>query len=277
MGGIIRCILYGVVLGFSAFTPVSESAHRMLFPMLLKSELYRPLLSLFVHGGALGALLLLYWQRISHLYQQMRLVSLPPKRRKRPPDVAAILDARIVLTAAVPALLGAFLSGWIGNLTTELFTIALMLMISGIAVYLPDYLPGGNRKARSMLPLEGVLLGVCAGCSVICGLSALGLMLALGLLRKFDRSYILDICLLIAGVLLCGMLVVDLVQVFISGFSGLSFSYLLICLLSAAAAFGGGIGAILTMRFLAVKTGFTGFAFYNWGIGLFAFIFYLIL
>lgn len=277
MGDFLRCIFYGAVTGFSQFTPVSASAHQVLFPMLIKSDQYLPLLSLFLHGGTLGALILLFWQRISHLYQEMRLVSLPPKRRKRPPDVSAVLDARIILTAAVPALIGAFLSALAEKMTSGLFSIALMLMISGVVIYLPDYIPGGNRKARSMLPLEALMLGICAGCSVITGLSAMGLMLALGLLRKYDRSYILDICLMIVGVLLAGTMIVDLVEIVISGFAGLSLVYLIICLFAGTGAFGGGVGAILTMRFLAVKTGFSGFAFYNWGLGLFAFILYLIL
>ncbi len=277
MGDFLRCIFYGAVTGFSQFTPVSASAHQVLFPMLIKSDQYLPLLSLFLHGGALGALILLFWQRISHLYQEMRLVSLPPKRRKRPPDVSAVLDTRIILTAAIPALIGAFLSALAEKMTSGLFSIALMLMISGVVIYLPDYIPGGNRKARSMLPLEALMLGFCAGCSVITGLSAMGLMLALGLLRKYDRSYILDICLMIVGVLLAGTMIVDLIEIVISGFAGLSLVYLIICLFAGAGAFGGGVGAILTMRFLAVKTGFSGFAFYNWGLGLFTFILYLIL
>lgn len=277
MGDFLRCLLYGAVSGFSQFTPVSASAHQVLFPMLIKSERYLPLLSLFIHGGALGALLMLHWQRINHLYREMRLVSLPPKRRKRPPDVNAVLDGKILVTAAIPTLVGAFLSALLTKWTTNLFSISLMLVASGVAIYLPDYLVGGNRKTRSMLPIEGLLLGICAGCSSIVGLSAMALMLALGLLRKFDRSYILDICLLIVGVMLGGQMVVDLVRFVFSGFSGLSFGYLLTCLFAAAAAFGGGIGAILTMRFLSVKTGFSSFAFYNWALGLFTFILYLIL
>ena len=47
------------------------------------------------------------------------------------------------------------------------------------------------------------------------------------------------------------------------------------CMMAAAASFGGGIGAILLMRFLSVKTGFSGFAFYGWGLGLVSFILYL--
>lgn len=275
MKGLLLNILYGLVAGFSQYTPVSASAHQALFPMLLKLDSWSPLLNLFVHGGTLGALLLLYWQQINHLYLEMRLASLPPRRRKRPPDMEAVLDARVLMTAAVPALIGALLSLFLSGRPAGLLPLALLLLAGGVAVYLPDYLPGGNRRTRQMWPLEGVLLGLCAGCSVIPGISAMGLMLALGLLRKCDRRYILDMSLFICGIFLGGRVVTDLIGIVLSGFAGFSAGNLLACLLAGGAAFGGGIGAILTMRFLAVKTGFSGFAFYSWGLSLFSFILYL--
>lgn len=277
MGKLLMYIFYGVTSGFSQFTPVSASAHQALFSMLFKFDSYQPLLNFFVHAAALAAILMLYWQRCNHLYQEMRLVSLPPKRRRRPPDVDAVIDGRLVITAALPALLGAFLSILTTKMTVDLFALAVLLIVCGTAIYVPDYLPGGDRKSRSMYPLEAALMGLCAGLSVIAGISAMALMLAIGLIRKCDRGYILDIALMIVGVMLCGLLAVDLVEILISGFSGFSFMHLWGCLLAAMAAFGGGIGAIMTMRFLAVKTGFAGFAFYSWGLGLFSFILYLMI
>lgn len=277
MGKMLLYLLYGLVDGFSRFVPISASAHQRLFSLLLKFDSNDPLLCFFAHAGALGAVLLLSWKRVSHLYQEMRLVSLPPRRRNRPPDVDAVLDARLVMTAAIPALLGGLLSRLAGRLELGLVAMMLLLTVSGLAVYLPDYLPGGNRQARGMTPAEAAMLGLCAGISVIPGLSAMGLLLGLGLMRKCDRQYLLDIGLLVLGLMLGGMLVADLGAFALSGFAGLSAAHLLGCLLGAAAAFGGGMGAILTMRFLAVKTGFAAFAFYNWGLGMFLFILYLML
>lgn len=277
MGQLLLDVFYGLVSGFSQFTPVSQSAHQALFPMLLKYDSYEPLLSLFVHVGALGAVALLCGQRISHLYREMQLVSLPPKRRKRPPDVDAVLDARLIMTAAVPALIGAVLSAFVFWSSVGLLALTLLLIAGGVLIYIPEYLPGGNRKARAMSPMEAFLLGLCAALSVIPGGSAMGWMLALGLLRKCDRSYMLDISILIVSIMLGGTVVVDFLRFLISGFAGFSFQHLLGCLLAAAAAFGGGVGAILTMRFLAVKTGFSSFAFYNWGLGMFSFTLYLML
>lgn len=268
-------LLYGLVAGFSEFTPVSASAHQALFPMLLRFDSAWPMLRLFVHAGALAAVLLLYWQRVNHIYNELRLVSLPPRQRKRPPDTEAILDARLISIAAIPAMIGAICSAFLFRGGTDLLWLAILLIGGAVLTYVPDYVPGGDRRTGAMAPLEGLLLGVCAGCSIIPGISRVGLMLALALLRKCNRGSILDLILLISGVMLAAMLLVDLASILISGFAGFSLLRLMGCLLAAISSFGGGIGAILMMRFLSVKTGFSGFAFYGWGLGLVSFILYL--
>lgn len=268
-------LVYGFIAGFSEFTPVSASAHQALFPMLLRFDSTWPMLRFFVHAGALAAVLLLYWQRVNHIYNELRLVSLPPRQRKRPPDIESILDARLMSIAAIPALIGAICSTFLFRRNADLLWLAILLIGGAILIYVPDYVPGGDRKTGAMSPLEGVLLGVCAGCSIIPGISKVGLMLALALLHKCSRSYILDLILLISGVMLVEMLLVDLASILISGFAGFTLLRLIGCLLAAIASFGGGIGAILMMRFLSVKTGFSGFAFYGWALGLVSFILYL--
>lgn len=272
---LLMYILYGIVSGFSEFTPLSASAHQALFPMILRFDSHWPILRFFVHAGALGAVVFLYWQRLSHIYQEMKTVSLPPKLRKRPPDMDAVLDTRLIMMALIPMLIGAICSFFTAKSNPSLLLVAIMLVVGAVLIYVPDYVPGGNRKTREMAPIDGLLLGLCAGCSVIPGVSRVGLMLSICLLRKCDRNYILDMVLMTSGVMLVGMLCVDLISILFGGFTGFSFLRFCGCILAAVASFGGGVGAILMMRFLAVKTSFSGFAFYGWGLGLFSFILYL--
>ena len=272
---ILLYIFYGLIAGFSEFTPVSASAHQALFPMLLRFESTWPMLRFFVHAGALGSLVLLYWKRLTHIYQQMRLVAMPPRRRKHPLDMDAVLDASLTMMAVIPALIGAVLSAFLFRKGAELLWLAVLLIVGAVAIYVPDFVPGGDRRTGAMSRLEGFLFGLCAGCSLIPGISRVGLILAVGLLRKCDRKYILDLALLISGVMLVQLLLVDFISVLVTGFAGFSFRRFLGCLLAAVAAFGGGIGGIMMMRFLAVKTGFSGFAFYGWGLGLCCFLLYL--
>ena len=268
-------VLYGLVAGFSEYTPLSASAHQALFPLILKFNSNLPLLRFFVHGGALAALVYMYWQRLGHIYREMKIVSLSPRNRKRPPDMDAVMDARFVLLSFPAVLVGAVSSFFTARVDINLFWLAIFLILGAILIYIPDYIPGGNRKTKTMSPLDGLLLGLCACCSVIPGFSAVGLMLAIGQFRKCDKSYILDISILISGLLLLGRMIVALLGIVFGGFAGFSIIGFLGCFMAAAASFGGAVGAILMMRFLTVKSGFSGFAFYGWGLGLFSFILYL--
>lgn len=272
---LLMCLFYGLVAGFSEATPVSASAHRMLFPMLLDFDSTRPLLQFFVHCGALGAVLLLYWQRISHIRREMRLMTLPPSRRKRPPDTAAVMDGRLAGMALIPSLFGAGLYAFAGRFGIGLLGMGLWLILGASATYGTERAPGGDRQNAAMSRLDGLLLGACALLGAIPGLSRVALMLSLGYLRRCDRQYLLDMVMLMTAPYLAAMMGLDLVGLVLSGFAGLSLKFLLGCLFAGAAAFGGAMGGIFTMRFLAVKTGFASFAFYGWGLGLFSLILYL--
>lgn len=272
---LLMCLIYALVAGFSEFSPVSASAHRMLFPMILNFDSTRPLLQFFVHGGALGAVNLLFWQRISHIRREMRLMALPPSRRKRPPDTAAVMDGRLASFALIPSLIGAVLYAFAGRFGVGLLWMGFWLILGASATYGTERVPGSDGKNAAMSRLDGLMLGACALLGAIPGLSRVGLMLSLGHLRRCDREYLLDMIMLMTVPYLAALMGLDLVSLVLSGFAGLSLKFLLGCLFAGVAAFGGALGGIFTMRFLAVKTGFASFAFYGWGLGLFSLILYL--
>lgn len=276
MAKLLMYLFYGLVAGFSQFIPVSASAHQGLFPLFFSFDSLDPLLRLFVHAGMLGALILLYRQKMSYLYTQNRLAAMPARSRPRPVDADGVAQSKLILTAGIPAVLGGLLSLWVSGLEIRFFWLAILLAVTGILIYLPDYVPGGTRKLRYLTPFGAVILGAAVGLSAIPGISAVGLALGVGLMRKWDRSSLMDTVLLLVGMMLCGTLLGDLIGWIISGFAGFSMLHMLGCLLAAGAAFGGGVGAISTMRYLTVKNGFGYFAFYSWGLALLSFLIYLV-
>ena len=272
---LLMCLAYGFLSGFSEFTPVSASAHNYFFSVLLNFDGAWPMIRFFVHCGALSSVVLLYRQRICHTWDELRLAALPVEQRKRPPDVETLINTRLLATAVPPVLIGAICSAFIFHNGANLMWTAICLIVCATFTYVPEYVPGGDRKTGMMAPLEALVLGLCAGLGVIPGISRMGLMLAFALLRKCDRQHILDNLMLIAAVMLAATIVVDFFCVIISGFAGFTVLRFVGCIFAAIASFGGGVGAILMMRYLAVKIGYTGFAFYNWGLGLVSFILYL--
>ena len=68
----------------------------------------------------------------------------------------------------------------------------------------------------------------------------------------------------------------DILALITGGPGTISFLMILFYLLAALFAFAGGYAAISFMRYLTVKTGFSGIAYYNAGVAVFSFVLYLI-
>ncbi len=269
-------ILYGLVVGFSEFLPVSSSGNAYMGSLVLGITGHTPLLDFFVHAGSLGAIWMLCGERLLHIYKHMRLAGIPISRRRRPVDGGAVRNSRLLLSAMPIAVVLAILATVFGERTQNLGFLVLALIVNGILVYIPQFYPGGNRDSRGMDRKDSLWLGLCSGISILPGFSRMGLGLSIGQLRGCDKEYILDLCLLLSALTMPVLMVLDLVLVIASGFAGLSLAVFGTCILAAVLAFLAGYGAIVMMRFLAQRAGFCMFGYYSWGLAMFGFLLYLI-
>lgn len=268
-------LLYGFLCGFSQFLPVSAEAHRVLFFQLTGIKDEGSFVRLAVHLAALLALLTSCWPQLSRMRREKRLAAILPRRRKRQPDKKTLLDIKLIRTAAVPLLLSL-----IGMPMAEqvigirYWLVAAVLVINGIVLYSPQFMPGANKDSRMLSAWDAVLIGLSGALSVIPGLSRVGMMISVGTMRGADRRYILEIALLLCIPLMIALCLMDF---FSFGFSGMAVSgaLLLSAVAAAAAAFAGSLLMIHFLRFLSVSAGFSGFAYYSWGLALFIFILYL--
>ena len=269
----LESLLYGLLSGLAEFLPISADAHRHLF-CLLTGKQDHPLMELAVHVACFLALLLCCLPLISRLQREWRIATIPPKRRKRQPDLRRMKDLRFVKTAIVPVLLGFAAWPFVKNATDNLWLMALLLAVNGIILYLPPYFPAGNKESHSISGLDAVLTGLAGAVGAVPGFSRIGLLTTMGQLRGCDRRYILDI-----GLLLCipansVMIILDIASLLTYG-ANFPAGLLLGCLLAGAMAFPAAYFAITFIRFLSVKVGFSGFAYYSWGAAMFTFILYL--
>lgn len=270
-------IFYGFVTGLGELLPVSAGAHDYFLELMTRFDPRQPLLRLFIHAAALCAVAVFSRYRVAHIYREMGIASQPVRRRKRQPDLVAVLDGRVVLTVLIPAALGLLLTSFVRKQGQSLPFVVLLLFFSGAAIYAPHFLPGGNRDSRHLSRLEALIFGICAGLSAFPGISRMGAVLSVGAVNGCSRSYMLDIAYLLLIPLLALMVVLDLVGVLAAGVGAITLLYCFQCLLAGAAAFGGACLAMAVMRFLSVNMGYTAFAYYNWGLGIFGFILYLMI
>ena len=270
-----QCVLFGLVSGFSEFLPVSSEAHMILLGRLFGLEDVGSGIRLSVHLGAVLALILACMPQISRITRENRIASMPVRRRKRQPDAVCLLDFRVLKTASFLLLLGFIAYPWIGDQGQRLWILGLGLIINGIILYFPQFMPGANKDARSISRLDAILVGAAGALGVVPGVSRVAALSSAGLLRGCDREYALHLTLLLSLPAMLVLLLLDLAGLIAFGIPGFTFLNLIGMITSAIMAFIGAYFGIHIMRFLSVKAGFAAFAYYSWGVALFAFILYL--
>lgn len=270
----IKSLILGLITGAAEFLPVCAPAHRRILRAMLGLQ-DSAAVTMMIHLGCLCALIVAQWRQLLRIRREMRVASSGKRRHFRQPDMLAVADGKVFLTACVPMVLslmvGSRIGDWVGG---RLWLLALLLFLNGFGLYLTRFLQPGNRGSRDMSALDAVLLGLCNITEFVPGISRVGSCMVAAELRKCDREYAVSTALLISTGWMLGMLMLDFVGV-ITAPAGII--VWLCALLAGLAAFGGAYGAILLIRYLAVRLGYHGFCYYSWGLGFACFIFYLLI
>ena len=269
-------ILFGAISGLADILPVSARVHQVLMLKIFGRSGSMDLLNLMVHLSLAAALYTSCRSTLVRMNRARRLAMIPKKKRKRPLDVRSMMDLSMLRTMLVPALLGLLLWRKTAGVQGSLILMCLFLFLNGLVLYIPQFLPGGNRDSRTLSRVEGLLMGLGGTASMIPGISAVGSITSIGSVCGVERTYCLDLALLVNLFLNAGFAVYDLLALVDNGLGKLSVLILLRYLLSAAAAFFGGLLAVKLMRRFAAGEGYAPVGFYCFGLSLFVFILNLI-
>ncbi len=270
----LQSLLFGFLSGFGEFLPVSSDAHQRLFAYFTGAGNELLGFRLFCHAGSLLALLTCCRLQLRRLSRDRRIAAVSPKRRKRQPDRNTLMDLRVIRTASAVLLLGFLLYLPAQSFPQRLWVLALALGINGLILYLPQFFRTGNKESLSMSALDSLLIGLGGILGVVPGISRTGLLLSTARLRGLEGRYGADMALILSIPALLALIGFDIygIATVQGAFSAsLFFPYLL----ASAAAFAGAGLSVLLIRFLAVRIGFSGFAYYCWGTALLTFVLYL--
>ena len=265
-------ILFGLVSGISDILPVSAQAHKLILLKLFGLSQEPGLLRLLLHVSILGALYYNCLPQIVKILRAKSLARIPKRRRKRPLDTKSLMDFRLWQTMIVPVILAYLFYGKVSALHGSMSLMAIFLFLNGILLYAPQFLPSSNKDSRSLSRVEGLLMGLGGAASILPGISGLGTCTSIGSVCGVERSYGLNMALLMQLAVTAALIVFDVINIVSGGMESLSFLILLSYILSAAAAFFGTTLAIRFMRAMAAEKGFAPFAYYCWGVALFTFI-----
>ena len=267
--------IYGIVSGLTEFLPISAEAHKALYLRIVGAGDYG-LLRFMTHMGTLLALLISCWPMIAKLNRERSIAAVNKKRRKRAPDTRSLTDIRFLRICMISLVLMFIIYPIVHDLHERLWILSGFLIVNGILLYVPQFLPGANKDSRSLSSLDAMMVGLGGGLGIVPGLSRVGLSVSFGLMRGSEKRYSLDTTLMLSIPALAVILLIDFFAIFTTS-AGITFLAVLSCITAGITSFLGGCVGIYIMRFLAVRAGFSGFAYYSWGLSLLSFILYLMI
>lgn len=268
----IKHLIYGFVSGLTEILPISSRAHSVVMLKLLGEDHVVGLPILLIHIGILAALYTYSRIQLTKMSRARKLFRIPKKKRKRPLDVASLMDSRFLMTMAIPVIIIMIFYNVLSTLPISLLLIAAFLFVNGIILYIPQFLPGSNRDARSLSRVDGLLMGLASTLSVFPGFSGMGAALSVGRICGVDSNYALNMTLMLQIVYVIGMIVFDILTIIVNGFGALSLPLIIAYILASVTAFFSTMLAIRIMRALASDSRYHLFSYYCWGMAIFVFI-----
>ena len=269
----LESLVYGLISGLADVLPISAQAHRILLLKVFGRTGRSDLLQAMIYLGVFGAMYFSSQKHLVRMTRAQKLSRVPKRRRKRPLDTRSLMDLSLLRTMILPVILSLFLYQYAKPLGDTLFLVVLFLFVNGIILYIPQYLPSGNRDCRTLSRVEGLLMGLGGGLGILPGISGLGTAAAVGSVCGVERGYALTMAIMMNMVFSAGMMAISIFNILSNGLvETLSLLLLLRYLLTGLAAFGGSMLGIRIMRTMASGNGYGLFGFYCWGLALFTFI-----
>lgn len=265
-------LLYGLCSGLMDILPVSAQAHRVLLLKFFGTRGSSDLMHLLIHFAVVCALYFSCNAHIVRMSRAKRLSRVPKRKRKRPLDTRSLMDLSMLKTMLVPVIVGMFLYPYAEKMRGSLLFTALFLFLNGIILYIPQFLPTGNRDSRNSSRVEALLMGLGGIASVLPGISAMAVTTSISSVCGVERGYGLSMALLMNLFLNIGLLIHDALGIAAGGLETLSLQLVAGYILTAAAAFAGTLLGIRLMRRLAEGEGYSVIGLYCFGMSLFIFI-----
>lgn len=273
--GFFENLILGLISGFTEVLPVSAQAHRLVILKMLGVNGDSAVFRLMMHLAAAGALYFYCKGHIVRMMRARRLARVPKNRRKRPLDTEALMDFRFLLFTLIPVILGLVLNGKLAFLRKNLLYTAGLMLLNGIMLYIPQYLPGSNKQSGSLSRVDSLYFGLGGVLGLLPGVSGVGSAVSIGTVRGMDPVKALNFALLMNIPVNLGLALLDLLELLSAGAGSLAFSALIFSLCAGAAAFAGIILAINLLKKVTANIGYSIFAFYCWGAALLTFMLYL--
>lgn len=269
---LLQSILWGIVSGLTEFLPVSSQAHQKILGYLFGTNSPSPIFSLLIDTAVLLAIISACRAFIQHARREHKRINTRSARKA----TRRSQDIRLVKNASIPLILGLLCIPFLSDMYNNLLLLGLGLILNGAILLFSCYMLQGNKTARTMSLVDSLLIGFGGALSVFPGISGVGGMVSVATMRGANRQHALNWALLLCIPAFAMFIALDVFAIFTHPLS-VNFVQLLYWLLSAVSAYFAAYYAIVLMRHLTVKLGYSVFSYYSFGAALFVYILYLII
>ncbi|MDO4804145.1 MAG: undecaprenyl-diphosphate phosphatase [Lachnospiraceae bacterium] len=247
----LQTILLGVIQGLTEFLPISSTGLIQFAEHILRIQGSTEFLNIFLHAGTLVAIMITMQRDISRLcgeaarmvrdiFVNARLMVRGMKKHEEPRYIRIVTSnyrqlVMLVICATIPSALAAILLRKAASISisSPMYS-GVGMLLTGVLLLVADKVPVGEKVPKDITWLQGVLIGLVQGTSVISGVSRMGLVLVCGILLGFNRKLAVRFSYLLSIPLVAGALLTQVGKIPVLARSP---RYAFVCLVGAAFAF----------------------------------------
>lgn len=270
---ILKSIIYGIVEGITEWLPISSTGHLILIQDFIKYKNENPafmeMFNVVIQLGAILAVVVIYFDKLNPF---------KPGKTARQIQLTWQLWAKVVVAALPAAIIGLFLDDWFEAHFYNLVSVAIMLIIYGVAfIYLEKREQVEPTVTElSKLPYQTALyIGLFQVLSLFPGTSRSGATIVGGLLNGVSRSVVTEFTFYLGIPIMFGASGLKILKFIIKG-NSLGFDQLFLLLVAMGVAFGVSLYVIRFLTDYVKNHDFTIFGKYRIGLGVFLLIYGLI-
>lgn len=268
---LLQSILLGIVQGLTEFLPVSSSGHLALVQHFFGFQGSEDLtFEIFLHLGTVLAVLIYFRKMILELF--ISLFKWGDSTENRPHRYHRNLIFYLIVATFATGVVYLIAGKWFESLEKYPVVVAAMLIITGIIIFISDYIKNGSIPAVSMGIIRSFVIGIAQGIAIIPGISRSGSTISASLfsgVRRKDAasfSFLLSIPAIMAANILK-----------YKELTSLGSKQLFIYLAGFIASFVVGYAVIALMISLIQRAKLKYFAIYCWVIGFASIIYFSVI
>jgi len=272
-----NAVLLGLIQGIAEILPISSSGHLAVVNNLFKlSNLAEghALFQALLYLATLISVCLVYWPELCAMANELlALAGAGPLAGQENLRWSAARCFLMLVLATLPLLLALPINSRMELLNGRNIFIGIMLILTGCLLFVSDRMIPGKKNQNSMTVFDALIIGLCQSVATIPGLSRSAVTITAGVATGLKRSFAVNFSFLLSIPAMFGAAILafsDAVR------AGIDWSFVPAYLVGTAVAILSGVASIHLMRYISRKSGFGGFSYYCWVVGVLSIILHLI-